>query len=149
MEDAELKHLEFVQNVITRMNTNSFQIKGWAVTLVSACLALSVSTKNHIFVFVGVFPTAIFWFLDAFYLMQERRFVGLYNELAGVKEKPEDPELKDLLPFEMNPTRYTKKYGDEYGYWNVFGSTTIYNLYFSVITMLVVLFIFLCLFVRS
>lgn len=27
MEPDKLKHLEFIQNVITRMNTNSFQIK--------------------------------------------------------------------------------------------------------------------------
>jgi hypothetical protein len=25
----EVKHLEFIQGVITRMNTNSFQMKGW------------------------------------------------------------------------------------------------------------------------
>ena len=42
--DKKLKHLEFVQNVITRMNTNSFLIKGWSVTLVAAIFALSAET---------------------------------------------------------------------------------------------------------
>lgn len=42
MADEQLKHLEFIQNVITRMNTNSFQIKAWAVTIVSALLAIAL-----------------------------------------------------------------------------------------------------------
>lgn len=33
MSDAQLKHLEFVQNVVTRMNSNSFQIKNWSITV--------------------------------------------------------------------------------------------------------------------
>lgn len=32
MEDR-IKYLEPVQNVITRMNTNSFQLKGWMITI--------------------------------------------------------------------------------------------------------------------
>ena len=39
MSEDKLKHLEFIQNIITRMNTNSFLIKGWAVTIASAILA--------------------------------------------------------------------------------------------------------------
>jgi len=35
-----MQHLEFIQNVITRMNTNSFQIKGMAITIVSALIAI-------------------------------------------------------------------------------------------------------------
>ena len=46
-QDEKLKHLEFIQNVITRMNRNSFQLKGWAITIVSAILALAASTKNY------------------------------------------------------------------------------------------------------
>ena len=46
MTNEQLKHLEFIQNVITRMNTNSFQIKTWAVTLVSALLAIFASTNR-------------------------------------------------------------------------------------------------------
>ncbi len=32
-----LKHLEFVQNAITRMNANSFH-KGWTITIAAALL---------------------------------------------------------------------------------------------------------------
>ncbi len=135
MEPDKLKHLEFIQNVITRMNTNSFQIKGWAVTLVSATLALYASTKNDCFILVGVFPSLIFWFLDAYYLTQERKFRGLYNDVAGVSEKP-----LDLKPFAMRPDLYV---GGKYRYWNVFWSTTIWKLYLPVIIMLTGIFIYL------
>jgi hypothetical protein len=32
MEIDKKQHLEFFQNIITRMNTNSFQIKGLGIT---------------------------------------------------------------------------------------------------------------------
>ena len=135
MEPDKLKHLEFIQNVITRMNTNSFQIKGWAVTLVSATLALYASTKNDCFILVGVFPSLIFWFLDAYYLTQERKFRGLYNDVAGVSEKP-----LELKPFAMRPDLYV---GGKYRYCKVFWSTTIWKLYMPVIIMLTGIFIYL------
>lgn len=136
MTEAEkLKHLEFIQNVITRMNTNSFQIKGWAVTLVSATLALYASTKIDCFILIGIFPSLIFWFLDSYYLMQERKFRGLYNDVAGVSEKP-----LELNPFAMRPDLYV---GGKYCYCNVFWSRTIWRLYLPVIVMLTGIFIYL------
>ncbi len=135
MESEKLKHLEFIQNVITRMNVNSFQIKSWAVTIVAATLALYASTKSEWFVLVGIIPSVIFWFLDAYYLTQERKFRGLYNDVAGVSEKP-----FDLKPFAMRPDLYV---GGKYCYCKVFWSTTIYRLYLPVIIMLTGIFIYL------
>ena len=117
------------------MNTNSFQIKGWAITLVSATLALYASTKNECFILIGVFPSLIFWFLDAYYLTQERKFRGLYNDVAGVSEKP-----FDLKPFAMRSDLYV---GGKYCYCNVFWSSTIWKLYVPVIIMLTGIFIYL------
>ncbi len=138
MDADKLKHLEFIQNVIIRMNTNSFQIKGWAITLVSATLALYASTKIDCFILIGIFPTLIFWFLDAYYLMQERKFRGLYNDVAGVSEKP-----LELKPFAMNIKLYTKAINKKYCYCDVFWSTTIWRLYLPVIIMLIGIFIYL------
>jgi hypothetical protein len=45
--ESKLKHLEFIQNVITRMNTNSFLIKVWVATLVSALFALAAKDANQ------------------------------------------------------------------------------------------------------
>ncbi len=39
--EAKLKHLEMIQGVVNRMASNSFQLKGWSVVLVSALFALA------------------------------------------------------------------------------------------------------------
>jgi len=134
MTDDQRKHLEFIQNIITRMNTNSFQIKEWTVILVSALLALYASTKNPFFILAGVFPAIIFWFLDTYYLTQERKFRGLYNDVAGVTDNS-----KDIKLYEMRPDLYI---GGKYSYCNVFFSVTILILYLSIIIILIGLFVF-------
>lgn len=132
MSPEKTKHLEFIQNVITRMNTDSFQIKGWSIVIVSALLAVYASTNSNNLFLVSVFPTIVFWFLDAYYLNQERKFRGLYNDVAGVTEEP-----KDIKLFEMRPDLYL---GGKYSYWSSFFSITILKMYLSVIIILLVLF---------
>ncbi|MGI5234067.1 hypothetical protein [Treponema denticola] len=39
--DNKLKHLEFIQNVIERMNNNSIQLKTWTILLAVGVLALA------------------------------------------------------------------------------------------------------------
>jgi hypothetical protein len=80
------KHLEFIQNVITRMNSNSFLIKGWAVTLVSALFALAAKDSNRMFVVISIIPTTAFWVLDGFFISCERKFRGLYKEVTDIGE---------------------------------------------------------------
>lgn len=79
--ENKIAHLEMIQGVINRMGTNSFMIKGWAVTLVSALFALSV--ENHKFVFIALIPILLFWYLDAFFLRQERLFRKLYDDVIS------------------------------------------------------------------
>ena len=81
MEQERIQHLEFIQNIINRMNSNSFQIKEWMITIVSALLALYASSDNVTYVFVAIVPTLLFWYLDAYYLQQERKFRELYKDV--------------------------------------------------------------------
>lgn len=134
MTAEKMKHLEFIQNVITRMNTNSFQIKGWAVTISSALLAIYASTKNHYFILAAIFPTIVFWFLDTYYLSQERKFRGLYNDVADVTDNP-----KQIKPFEMRPDLYT---GCKYSFCSSFFSITILKMYLSISIILIILFVY-------
>ena len=82
-----LEHLKLVQGVISRMGLNSFALKGWSVTLVAALMALAVNTHRRSYALLALFPGAIFWGLDAYYLWQERRFRGVYNEVCAGKRK--------------------------------------------------------------
>ena len=135
MSTERIKHMEFIQNVITRMNTNSFHIKGWSIVIASALLAIYASTKDNYFFLVAVFPTLIFWFLDAYYLNQERKFRGLYNDVAGVTDKP-----KEIKLFAMRPDLYV---GGKYSYWSAFFSITILKMYLSIIVIFGGLFSYL------
>jgi hypothetical protein len=137
MEEEKRQHLEFIQNVITRMNTNSFQIKGLAITIVTALMAIYASTPKVIFIFLGIPPTVLFWFLDSYYLQQERKFRGIYNDVTGLKE------IIKVKPYEMPIQKYTKKIDKQFSYWHVFRSKTIVWLYLSVIVFLIVIGILL------
>lgn len=77
--ENKLKHLEFIQNNIIRMSTNSFIIKGWAVTLVSAIFALSEKDSDKNYVMLSYFGILLFWYLNGFFLLQETRFRALYD----------------------------------------------------------------------
>jgi hypothetical protein len=81
--DAKIAHLGFIQAVIARMGTNSFLLKGWSLTLVAALFALSAKDSDRRFIFLAYFPVAFFWFLDAFFLRQEKLFRKLYEEVAA------------------------------------------------------------------
>ena len=93
MNESKLKHLEFIQNIITRMNANSFVIKGWSVTLVSALFALAADKANLKFVFIAYIPVFMFWALDGFFLSQEKQYRELYKEVAAKQEAAIDFNL--------------------------------------------------------
>ncbi|MEK7832163.1 MAG: hypothetical protein AAB401_13805 [Acidobacteriota bacterium] len=75
---SKLEHLKMLQTVITRMASNSFMVKGWCVTLVSALIALSGKDVPNM-VFVAALPVLMFWWLDAFFLRQEKLFRKLFD----------------------------------------------------------------------
>lgn len=89
------KHLEFIQNIITRMNTNSFMIKGWAVTLLAAIFALSAKDANTKYIIISIIVIPSFWLLDGFFIGTERTYRKLYNKVRLQDEKDVD---YDLLP---------------------------------------------------
>lgn len=96
--ESKLKHLEFIQNVLTRMNSNSFLIKGWTITLVSALFALAAKDANINYVLITYIALPAFWVLDGFFIAQERQYRELYNVVAKTDEKDID--------FSMNASSY-------------------------------------------
>ena len=79
MQENKLKHLEFIQNTITRMSTNSFIIKGWAITLISALFVLSQKDTNKNYVVLTHLAIPVFWYLNSYFLLQERKYREHYN----------------------------------------------------------------------
>ncbi|MBI3259465.1 MAG: hypothetical protein HYZ54_08345 [Ignavibacteriae bacterium] len=90
------KHLEFTLGVINRMAQNSFLIKGWTITLVSALFALAAKDADHRFIIIAYFPTVFFWILDSYYLYQERLFRKVYDYVRKQKETDFSLSTKDF-----------------------------------------------------
>ena len=128
ISEEEKQHLEFIQNIILRMNTNSFQIKATTITIISALLAVFASNSNVLFVFIGIIPSIIFWFLDAYYLQLERKFRGVYNDVAGITS------AINVLNYEMPVQKYKN---GEFSFFNCFKSKTIVWVYLPMILILV------------
>ncbi len=77
------KHLDHLQGVITRHNSNSFMIKGWTITICTAILAIAGTWKEPLLSLIALVPISVFWVLDSFYLANERCFVSLYNAVVN------------------------------------------------------------------
>jgi hypothetical protein len=135
--EQKIKHLEFIQNVITRMNTNSFLIKGWTITLVSALFALAAKDANLNFVLVSYVVIPVFWILDGFFIATERRYRYLYEDITKKDENDID--------FDMNASKYNKKDVKTHrdGRWSAgILSKTLYHFYgISIVTTLIIMFL--------
>lgn len=90
-----MKHLEMIENVIQRMGSNSFQLKGWAVSLVAIIGGLAAQGADKRFFLLAFIPLIAFWFLDAYYLQLERKYGVLYKNVAAITDD-------DAVNFNMN-----------------------------------------------
>ena len=88
--DRKLKHLEFIQNVINRLSTNSFLLKGWSVILVSALFALGAANADGDVVLLAYVPAVVFWGLDGYFLGLERAYRRLYEEVRAKQDEQID-----------------------------------------------------------
>ena len=89
----KMKHLEMIESVIERMGNNSFQLKGWSVTLVALVGALAAQGSDKRFFLVAFIPLFAFWFLDSFYLQLERKYKILYKLVARKAEDDIDFDM--------------------------------------------------------
>lgn len=92
--DCKIKHLEMIEAVIGRMGSNSFKLKGWAVTLISIAGALSAQGNDKRCFLLAFVPLVSFWLLDAYYLQIERKYRGLFKHVISLSE--------DSIDFDMD-----------------------------------------------
>ena len=97
LKEYMLKEIEIIQDIIKRMAFNSFMIKGWAITLVVVALLLKGINCQ---IGIAFIPLLVFWFLDAYFLWQERLYRKLYEWVI-------DNRLEtDEYLFDMNAYRF-------------------------------------------
>lgn len=90
----KIEHLEMIQGIINRMASNSFMLKGWAVTLVAGIFALASKDTDKLYFLIAYIPIVVFWGLDSYYLLQERLYRALYNKVRLLNEKDVDFSMK-------------------------------------------------------
>ena len=127
------KHLEMIENIIERMGKNSFQLKGWAVTLVTIIGALSARETDKRFFLLAFIPILAFWAIDSFYLQIERKYKYLYNQVRVKSEYDIDFDL-DIKNIDVKRTKMT--------YWSCLVSKT-ELLFYGAITLAVLAMAFI------
>ena len=138
---ANEKHLEFLQNNISRMNQCSFQMKGWAITIVSALIAVYVATLsnecggNKLYIFVAIAPVVLFWILDSLYLAKERKFIAIYDDV--ISQENYGVKVKE---FEMPLNKYK---GWRFSVFKAFISPSEIIMYGSIVVGLILLGVFI------
>ena len=92
------KEIDLIQNCITRMSQNSFNVKGWLIALIVAIIALLPENINTVAVcFIVIGTTSVFWYLDGFFLKIETLYRWKYNWVIS-KRLTSDDFYYDLNP---------------------------------------------------
>ena len=87
--DNKLKHLEFIQNVIVRMNIESIQLKTWTILLAVGVLTLAEKQGSWFIILCALIPTGLFWILNRNVLKTER----LYRQLYDIVRKKDERDI--------------------------------------------------------
>ena len=100
-KEDKLKHLELVQAIIARQAQNSFIIKGWAITVITLVFAITEAENSNPYDFlIAIVPTMVFWYMDALYHQQERKFRKLHEAIS--KDIREGTNEVELFKIDMN-----------------------------------------------
>lgn len=128
-------HLQMIQDNITRMGQNSFQIKGWAVGIIIAIFSFAGNQNDIRSILFTVIPLIVLWFLDSYYLLLERKFRLLFDDMRNNNQDSK---------FNMNFNSIKLKVGKYYkiSYVRVLLSITEISFYATCITTTILIYIF-------
>ena len=113
LDQSKIAHLGMVQNVITRMASNSFALKAVTVTLTAGVLAFTgaVTDPSPKILLAALVPIVMLWGLDAQYLRLERLFRRLYDAIRrGEVEEPFSMDIAPYAPVEQHVIRIAVSY---------------------------------------
>ena len=129
LEKFFIEEIKIIQDIIKRLAFNSFMIKGWAITLVVVTLLLKGDKYQ---VLISFIPLIVFWFLNAYFLWQERMYRKLYDWVISNRLKT------DEYLFDMNAYRFE---GDVQSKFRIMFSITL-GWFYGCIAILIGIYIF-------
>lgn len=127
MNEKKFKHLDYIQENINRMSNNSFIIKGWTISIISILFIFSDKEMNKSYLLITLLAVLVFWYLNAFFLQQERKFRSLYDEVRKQSENEID--------FSMSTVHFKNK---DHNLINNMFSKSIFPLYLVLIIMILI-----------
>jgi hypothetical protein len=127
MNEKKIKHLDFIHNTINRMSGNSFLIKGWTISVVSILFIFSDKEMNGQFLMISAIAVFVFWYLNGFFLKEERLYRALYDKVRALSETEID--------FSMSTDDFKK---GKYSLINALFGKTIWPLYFGILFMIII-----------
>lgn len=99
------KEINLIQECIKRMSQNSFLFKGWNITIDAVILGLLSKDVDVRLLGIIMFGVIIlFWYMDAFFLKQERIYRKIYEWV--LEERPKGN--RELL-YNLNGKKYKGK----------------------------------------
>ncbi|MGW0285592.1 hypothetical protein ACWDXT_21100 [Streptomyces sp. NPDC003236] len=128
ISQEEIKHLEFIQAIVSRLGNGSFLIKGWTMTVAGVFFGVAANRPSWKIAAAGILPIVGFWLLDSYFLRQERLFRKLYDDVRK-------PDVSvDLFSMNVQPYHSVVPWG------KVVRSHTMVNFY-GVLTLVDIIFI--------
>ena len=95
------KEIELIQSCITRMASNSFMLKGWLLTLIVAFIALLPENITRFYICLVILLIDLaFWYLDSFYLKQEKLYRWKYEWVITKRLEGNRDFMYNLDPYE-------------------------------------------------
>ena len=128
-------HLLMIQGIIDRMGRNSFSLKEWSIGIMIAIFAFA-GKNTHKAVIITLIPLIVFWFLDAYYLMLERKFRALYDDVRLKDESSIDFNMNfNIIKLNMNDIK-------KYSFLSILSSKSIMPFYVvCIITSVIIYFV--------
>ena len=133
-QENKIKHLEMIEIIIERMAKNSFQLKAWAMALVTVVGALGTKESDKRFILLAFVPIIGFWLLDAFYVQQERRYRALYRSVCEKNEEDIDFNLN------TRDITFTSDEEERIHFFNCLKSASV-SLFYGVLTVTIILLV--------
>lgn len=131
MEEDKRLYLTFLQSVITRMNSNSFDIKKWSLAIITAYMGAYATKDNLYWLIIGIIICVIFWMMDAYYLRMERQYRHLFEDVRKSEKINEDKM------FYMKASNYKE---NDCKWWLLISANTVWPIYLLPIIVMIAIF---------
>ena len=96
-----VSYLQMIQSVIDRMSTSASLFKGFAATIISGIIVISISKLSVTLIICSILPIVLFANMDVYYLQLEKRYRFMYlqvrNGILPCDFNMSPPKVSDIL----------------------------------------------------